>query len=169
MTTQAVQSPATEIEAKSTPPLSPARRGFLASAAAGIAAATAGATASADDKFHQNRDWTGNHPVTYPEPAFEERAAAGREPKRRGAVDEFDELRGTESVQLADRDRALVRHIVATTLRRLGTIRHLLNEQLDRGLPKEAPRTETALLIGATTLSTWAWVSMPGGPSSSAK
>ena len=71
MTTQAVQSPAAEIEAKSTPPLSPARRGFLASAAAGIAAATAGATASANDKFHQNRDWTGNHPVTYPEPALE--------------------------------------------------------------------------------------------------
>ena len=66
-----MQSPAAEIEAKSTPPLSPARRGFLASAAAGIAAATAGATASANDKFHQNRDWTGNHPVTYPEPAFE--------------------------------------------------------------------------------------------------
>ncbi|MEY3698835.1 MAG: hypothetical protein RL631_1488, partial [Pseudomonadota bacterium] len=51
-------------------PQSLARRGFLASAAAGVAAATATA-AGAADKFQQNRDWTGNHPVTYPEPAFE--------------------------------------------------------------------------------------------------
>ena len=41
-----------------------ARRGFLASAAAGVAAATATVTASANDKFQQGRDWTGNHPVT---------------------------------------------------------------------------------------------------------
>ena len=63
-----------------------------------------------------------------------------------------EQLEAADLSELADRDRALVRHIVATTLRRLGTIRHLLNEQLDRGLPKEAPRTETALLIGATQI-----------------
>ena len=61
------QTTETTAEAK---PMSLARRGFLATAAAGVAAATASA-ASAEDKFQQNRDWTGNHPVTYPEPAFE--------------------------------------------------------------------------------------------------
>ena len=50
------------LEAK---PQSLVRRGFLASAAAGVAAATATA-AGANDKFQQGRDWTGNHPVTYP-------------------------------------------------------------------------------------------------------
>ena len=43
-------------------------------------------------------------------------------------------------------------NIVATTLRRLGTIRYLLDERMERGLPKEAPRTETALLVGATQI-----------------
>ena len=60
-----------EAQSASAKPLSLARRGFLASAAAGVAAAAATVTASADDKFQQGRDWTGNHPVTYPEPAFE--------------------------------------------------------------------------------------------------
>jgi 16S rRNA (cytosine967-C5)-methyltransferase len=49
---------------------------------------------------------------------------------------------------LADRDRALVRHLVATVLRRLGTLRHILGLFLDRGLPADAPRVETALMIG---------------------
>ena len=50
-----------------------ARREFLASAAtAVIATATSSALgAGAVDKFQQNRDWTGNTPVSYPEPAFE--------------------------------------------------------------------------------------------------
>jgi 16S rRNA (cytosine967-C5)-methyltransferase len=51
--------------------------------------------------------------------------------------------------QLAERDRALVRRIVATVLRRLGTLRRLIGGLLSRGLPSEAPRVETALLIGA--------------------
>ncbi len=63
-----------------------------------------------------------------------------------------EQLEAADLTALPDRDRALVRHIVATTLRRLGTIRHLLNEQLERGLPKEAPRAETALLVGATQI-----------------
>src|ERR1700744_5397686 len=50
---------------------------------------------------------------------------------------------------LADRDRALVRRIVATTLRRLGTLRHAVGGFLDRGLPSDAPRGATALLGGA--------------------
>ncbi len=53
---------------------------------------------------------------------------------------------------LPDRDRALVRMLVGTTMRRLGTLRHLLAEQLKRGLPKEAPRVESALLIGAAQI-----------------
>jgi 16S rRNA (cytosine967-C5)-methyltransferase len=53
---------------------------------------------------------------------------------------------------LAERDRALVRHIVATVLRRLGTLRRLIGDRLSRGLPAEAPRVETALLIGAAQI-----------------
>lgn len=50
---------------------------------------------------------------------------------------------------LQDRDRALVHMLVAKTLRRLGTLRTLLNGLLDRGFPKEAPRVEILLLLGA--------------------
>lgn len=50
---------------------------------------------------------------------------------------------------LSERDRALARRIVATALRRLGTLRHLIGELLERGLPDHAPRVEIALLIGA--------------------
>jgi len=53
---------------------------------------------------------------------------------------------------LAERDRALARALVATVLRRLGTLRHLLGLLLDRGAPKEAPRVETALLLGAAQI-----------------
>ncbi|HEY6256483.1 MAG TPA: RsmB/NOP family class I SAM-dependent RNA methyltransferase [Xanthobacteraceae bacterium] len=59
---------------------------------------------------------------------------------------------------LADRDRALVRHLVATVLRRLGTLRHLLGVLLERGLPRDAPRAETALLIGAAQI---LWLEVP--------
>jgi 16S rRNA (cytosine967-C5)-methyltransferase len=59
---------------------------------------------------------------------------------------------------LADRDRALVRHLVATVLRRLGTLRHMLGLFLDRGLPADAPRTETALLIGMAQI---LWLEVP--------
>src|SRR4051794_33572264 len=66
------------------------------------------------------------------------------------------ELDGAEQhpglVALADRDRALVRKLVATVLRRIGTLRHLLGKFLDSGLPKDAPRVETALLIGAAQI-----------------
>lgn len=43
----------TSMEVTSAKPESLARRGFLASAAAGVAAATATVTASANDKFQQ--------------------------------------------------------------------------------------------------------------------
>jgi len=41
---------------------------------------------------------------------------------------------------------------VATALRRLGTLRRLINDLLDRGLPKNAPHIESALLTGAAQL-----------------
>lgn len=53
---------------------------------------------------------------------------------------------------LPDRDRALVRRIVGTTLRRLGTLRHLIANCLDRGLPADAARLESALLVGAAQI-----------------
>jgi 16S rRNA (cytosine967-C5)-methyltransferase len=59
---------------------------------------------------------------------------------------------------LADRDRALVRKLVATALRRLGTLRQLLNSSLDRGVPDDAPRVETILLVGAAQI---LWLDVP--------
>jgi 16S rRNA (cytosine967-C5)-methyltransferase len=59
---------------------------------------------------------------------------------------------------LEDRDRALVRMLAATVLRRLGTLRHLLGLYLKEGLPKEAPRVETTLLIGAAQI---LWLDVP--------
>jgi 16S rRNA (cytosine967-C5)-methyltransferase len=71
--------------------------------------------------------------------------------RRRRALDDL--LDSThELAALAERDRALVRALAATVLRRLGTLRHLLGLFLDRGLPAQAPRVETALLIGAAQI-----------------
>jgi 16S rRNA (cytosine967-C5)-methyltransferase len=71
--------------------------------------------------------------------------------RRRRALDDL--LDSThELASLAERDRALVRALAATVLRRLGTLRHLLGLFLDRGLPAQAPRVETALLIGAAQI-----------------
>src|ERR1051325_2068799 len=71
--------------------------------------------------------------------------------RRRRALDA--ELDGAEAhpglSSLADRDRALVRKLVATVLRRVGTLRHVLGRFLERGFPSDAPRVETVLLIGA--------------------
>jgi 16S rRNA (cytosine967-C5)-methyltransferase len=53
---------------------------------------------------------------------------------------------------LADRDRALVRRIVATALRRLGSLRQLLGSFLERGFPDDAPRIEIVLIVGATQI-----------------
>jgi 16S rRNA (cytosine967-C5)-methyltransferase len=59
---------------------------------------------------------------------------------------------------LADRDRALARRLIATVLRRLGTLRHLLSLFLQQGPPANAPRVETALLIGAAQV---LWLDVP--------
>jgi len=59
---------------------------------------------------------------------------------------------------LADRDRALMRRLAATVLRRLGTLRHLLGGFLDKGFPADAPRVQTILLIGAAQI---LWLDVP--------
>src|ERR1700734_3486591 len=53
---------------------------------------------------------------------------------------------------LSDRDRALMRRLVATILRRLGTLGHVLSRLLDRGVPTDAPRAQNELLIGAAQI-----------------
>ena len=59
---------------------------------------------------------------------------------------------------LSDRDRALTRRLAATVLRRLGTLRALLNRMRERGVPHDSQRTETALLIGAAQI---LWMDVP--------
>src|SRR4051794_9614138 len=59
---------------------------------------------------------------------------------------------------LSDRDRSLMRRLVATILRRLGTLGHVLSRLLDRGVPTDAPRAQSALLIGAAQI---LWMDVP--------
>ena len=66
-------------------------------------------------------------------------------------LDEQLEASGLDTLE-DERDRALVRAIVAYVIRRLGTLRHLLADLLERGLPHNAPRVESALLIGAAQI-----------------
>jgi 16S rRNA (cytosine967-C5)-methyltransferase len=63
-----------------------------------------------------------------------------------------------QDIPLSDRDRALVRALTAIVLRRLGTLRYLLQHFLPRGLPAGAPRVESALLIGAAQI---LWLDVP--------
>ena len=53
---------------------------------------------------------------------------------------------------LSERDRALTRRLVATVLRRLGTLRHLLAPMLERGLPPGTQHLESALLLGTAQI-----------------
>ena len=80
--------------------------------------------------------------------------------RRRTALDEL--LSGKNAhpglAGLAERDRALMRRLTATVLRRLGTLRHLLGGFLDKGFPSEAPRVETILLLGAAQI---LWLEVP--------
>jgi 16S rRNA (cytosine967-C5)-methyltransferase len=76
--------------------------------------------------------------------------------RRRRPLDE--QLSDQLLASIDERDRALVRRLTATVLRRLGTLRHLLGTYLDRGLPADAPRVETALLIGAAQI---LWLDVP--------
>ena len=78
--------------------------------------------------------------------------------RRRPLDEQLDDKAHPALAALADRDRALVRAVVASVLRRLGTLRHLLGLLLERGLPADAPRVETALLIGAAQI---LWLEVP--------
>src|SRR5471032_731838 len=80
--------------------------------------------------------------------------------RRRVALDEQLSGKGAHPglAALPDRDRALMRRLVATVLRRLGTLRALLGTFLEKGFPAEAPRTETILLIGAAQI---LWLDVP--------
>ena len=78
---------------------------------------------------------------------------------RRIAADVLDGAAAHPGLKtLADRDRALMRRLVATILRRLGTLGHLLSRLLDRGIPTDAPRAQSALLIGAAQI---LWMDVP--------
>jgi 16S rRNA (cytosine967-C5)-methyltransferase len=59
---------------------------------------------------------------------------------------------------LPERDRALMRRLAGTVLRRLGSLRHLLKGLLERGFPADAPRVETILLLGAAQI---LWLEVP--------
>ncbi|HZD90145.1 MAG TPA: transcription antitermination factor NusB [Pseudolabrys sp.] len=80
--------------------------------------------------------------------------------RRRLALDE--QLGGKSAhpaiASLADRDRALMRRLAATVLRRLGTLRHALGTFMERGFPADAPRCETILLVGAAQI---LWLDVP--------
>ena len=77
--------------------------------------------------------------------------------RRKRPLDELLDAGVLETLE-EDRDRALVRVIVATVARRLGTLRHLLGGLLERGLPPSAPRVESALLTGAAQI---LWLDVP--------
>src|SRR5438034_1107478 len=99
-----------------------------------------------------------SHPVSLDPPGFAARTVAadlldGVLRRRRPLDEQLDGAHGHPGLaRLAERDRALARALVAVALRRLGTLRHLLAQFLERGLPADAPRLETALLIGAAQI-----------------
>src|SRR5215510_1753458 len=72
--------------------------------------------------------------------------------RRRRPLDEQIDDRASDLAALPERDRAFVRALATLVLRRLGTLRHLLAHRLARGLPADAPRVETALLLGAAQI-----------------
>jgi 16S rRNA (cytosine967-C5)-methyltransferase len=80
--------------------------------------------------------------------------------RRKLALDEQLSGKGAHPgiATLPDRDRALMRRLIATVLRRLGTLRHILGGFLERGFPADAPRTETVLLLGAAQI---LWLEVP--------
>ncbi|MEP9354441.1 transcription antitermination factor NusB [Xanthobacter sp. KR7-65] len=69
---------------------------------------------------------------------------------RQGAA--LEEALDSAPSGLEPRDRALAFRIVATALRRLGTLRGVLGKLLERGFPKSSPRLESILLAGATQI-----------------
>ncbi len=78
--------------------------------------------------------------------------------RRRPLDEQFDSKTNQGFVALPERDRALARRLVATVLRRLGTLRGLLKAFLARGFPEDAPRVESVLLVGAAQV---LWLDVP--------
>lgn len=78
-------------------------------------------------------------------------AVDGLERVLRHSVPLEDALDGADPA-MGPRDRALAFRIVATALRRIGTLRTVLARLMARGLPKSSPRLESVLLVGATQL-----------------
>jgi len=55
-------------------------------------------------------------------------------------------------VGLEPRDVALTRSIVTVSVRRLGLIRHVLSELLEKGLPRQSGRLEFILIAAAAQI-----------------
>jgi 16S rRNA (cytosine967-C5)-methyltransferase len=79
--------------------------------------------------------------------------------RHRALDDQLDGAAAHPAIKtLSDRDRALMRRLVATVLRRLGTLRFVLSRLLDRGMPADSQRTQTALMLGAAQI---LWMDVP--------
>lgn len=72
--------------------------------------------------------------------------------RRSRAFDDELEQQSEALQALEDRDRALVRMLAATVLRRLGTLKHIIAGMLTAPVPQEIARVETALLLGAAQI-----------------
>ena len=72
--------------------------------------------------------------------------------RRSRAFDDELEQQSVALQALEDRDRAFVRMLAATVLRRLGTLKHIIAGKLTAALPQEIARVETALLLGAAQI-----------------
>jgi 16S rRNA (cytosine967-C5)-methyltransferase len=59
---------------------------------------------------------------------------------------------------LPDRDRALMRRLVATVLRRRGTLEQVVGGMLAKGWPTDAPRVQSAIMLGAAQI---LWMDVP--------
>src|SRR3569833_3401577 len=80
--------------------------------------------------------------------------------RRRVPLDEQLSGRGAHIALpgLADRDRALMRRLTATVLRRLGTLRHAQTKKHNKKKPNNTPHNETILMIGAAQV---LWLDVP--------
>ncbi len=72
--------------------------------------------------------------------------------RRSRAFDDELEQHSAALSALEERDRALVRMLAATVLRRLGTLKGIVGAMLERPLPPEIARVDTALLLGAAQI-----------------
>jgi 16S rRNA (cytosine967-C5)-methyltransferase len=72
--------------------------------------------------------------------------------RRSRAFDDELEQNAAALATLEERDRALVRMLAATVLRRLGTLKGIVGAMIERPLPPEIARVDTALLLGAAQI-----------------